>query len=365
MDTNNNRFVSTMNVAFKNIAEYLNHRDLLSLYNTSAQLRSIEYWSIELVVKIGMYSGNLDTKTTIEHLNQCIQKYHIHMPSIQRLLNLINIKKCEICKTKKVRYCSRFGIAFCCSCRNRYTTIIKCVAPRYLHAGVARNDIIQHSGVCAIIHHLARESYHSHSPRHPAFMILKSPLYGEDGYRIGPIITKQNFDEMLSLQNYSDLNGYITTRINNAYPTNYEILRQQYINTVCNHRQPAWNVRYLRVSGVRERVRQFRTRKQQQAKRALDRIIAMIPPQLRHVMIYELDDQYPVHLPPRYMPSRTPFQRGYCIHVYNMRARVIIKPVLTNPSRFLMSHAQRLFYARLICQEFHAVPNVHYEATQI
>jgi hypothetical protein len=239
------------------------------------------------------------------------------------------------------------------------------VAPRRIYSGVAPNDILEHPGVCAIIHHLVQETPYKNSPQHPAFYILKRPVYDEGGNRIGPVITEREFNEMLLLPNYLVANRHITRRINGAYPTDEdERQREQFITAVCHFRKEALQRKRLQWRHYRDRVIQFRLNKLRHARMALEQIKVMLPPWLQREMIYEEDEQYPYYEPPSYMPI-TPFVKGYCILIHNRRFWRILRPVLKAPSACLRSYAKRLFYAKQICQEYHAVPDPHYEATQM
>ena len=341
-------FESTVVEVFEPICKYLHPLEVLRLSNTTHYLRHSDGLSIRLILHVGLFNGTNNTKTTIEHIHEGIINKSIHMPNEIRLLNLINIRNCEVCKSKsrRIKFCSRFGIGFCGACRSKLTIQKETVLPRRMISSVEEHELLRFQEVL-----------------HDAFYMLERPAFKPDENPIGPIITNRDLSELTSLKNCIVAKNAITSKVNSAYSARDNERRGQYIAAVSELRYKSYIAKSHRKGLARARVQMFRKRKLEAVTRAYTQVRAMIPHELDHVMIHECDDKYPYYLHPRYQPSY-PFRRGKCLCIFNLRTRMIVKPLLQAPSKY-RSHQKRLQIAKQICREFHAIKNEDSKATQI
>ena len=103
-----------------------------SLYAVSRTRKSMkEMIQYDHVVRSAVFEGH-PAKTSMENIVDLLKKDHIWTPSVQRLLRLMNGKRCEKCNGKQVRFvCRRFGVHFCTGCRRDSSISISRNPPQF------------------------------------------------------------------------------------------------------------------------------------------------------------------------------------------------------------------------------------------
>ena len=135
-------------VSLTKVGSYLAPREMFNLFFLSKEL--MESLTTEMVVQSAMMSGGRSL-TTIKKLMPLMDEGSIHVPSPQRLLRLINAKRCEFCLTNKVsdiRSTFAFAVCWLCQTRNLTETIVK-TTKNYQNNRYASDAISDHYRVSA------------------------------------------------------------------------------------------------------------------------------------------------------------------------------------------------------------------------
>ena len=338
---------------FQGVTSFLKPTELYNLTNTCHTMHDNHYLDVTTVVKVALFNGNKWTRTTIENIYHQLLSNAIFMPSIHRLLLLTVIKSCEFCGNNKIHYVSNFCLAFCNTCRQHKTISCYMKPPGQLRRSVEINDLLQHPSVLSIVHHLENETGHKFSPKHQVSYVLKKPAFDGNHERIGPAITNEDLNTMLTLPNYEHVENYILDQ----QPLSSQN-RDDFISAVNMYRTSSYDHAQTKIRN-REVWKAYRKKKLQNAIQALKNLMEFIPPELHHHFGNHVDHFYQDYEHCSYR---------VCIHMDNAFITNRLRPLLRAPSRYLTitqkNHKQDLLdLAIILCRHFSALPNPRYAAT--
>lgn len=205
------------------IASFLTPRELYNV--TYSNKLFCEVLEMSSVIQVAMQNGNERVRRSIALLYEQTSRGTIYAPSALRVLQLINVKKCEICCENKLHHVrATWGMALCWSCTQNMTreTHIDPVENRINPIGM--EYILQHPRVLSkvngytlirvglgLVHRIGR-----------FFIFDESHQHAQTRGLSGPIVTRRDIIHMCSLCRPEEVDNYIDKALKASPKSDYE-----------------------------------------------------------------------------------------------------------------------------------------------
>lgn len=326
--------------ALEYVVEFVTPRELYSVMFCSKITK--DAMSTSVIVKNALCNGNSYAKKSIENLLELMSQGSIYPPTNQRLVRMINVKRCEFCNVHRVNHIRvHFGVSICqrCLTLNSMTTLQITKPPQHRYRNIELNDVLRHKRVASCFHgwHVksaprawlgptrnGRTKY----PHGERFYVWNHLTRDATGNAIGPIVTVKDVHQMVSFNRPDDIDSYINDVL--KAPPLCDELYIDFSDAARQYRKIAFEATNRRRLERTAKTKSFRKRKLNKVQALITKLTEELPEEMHHLLRYDTNSRYLYY--PYHANMSIPGYHRLCVHFNNLRVGRLMRQYVLAPT---------------------------------